>query len=79
VLGAAGVAFRAGEEALRPTRLALLFHAGLPLGHFPLELLRSAPGWDEAFARTITELEASSGKGSRTNWDIRSCSASAGW
>lgn len=58
VLHAAGVTFRPGEEALRPVRLAGLFRAGLALEHFRLDLLRSRPGWDEAFARTIADLEA---------------------
>jgi len=48
---------QSGEEALRTIRLATLFRLGLPLAHFPVELLRSAPGWDHAFARTISDLE----------------------
>lgn len=58
VLHAAAVTFTPGEEALRPPRLTVLFRSGLPLGHFPLQLLREKPGWDEAFARTIGDLEA---------------------
>src|SRR5205809_6960598 len=45
------------EETLRTTRLSVLFRSDLPLGHFPINLLRSAPGWDDAFARTISDLE----------------------
>ncbi|HXG51502.1 MAG TPA: PD-(D/E)XK nuclease family protein [candidate division Zixibacteria bacterium] len=57
VLQAAGVEFVAGEETLRSVRLSALFRSDLPLEHFPIELLRSAPGWDHAFARTISDLE----------------------
>jgi hypothetical protein len=58
VLRAAGVAFRLGEEDLRSVRLARLFARNdLGLKHFPIDLLRAAQGWDDAFARTIGELE----------------------
>jgi hypothetical protein len=57
VVMAAGVAFRAGEERLRTVRLGALFRSALPLQHFSQELLRSRPGWDEAFAHTIGDLE----------------------
>src|SRR5262249_47287882 len=43
---------------LRPSRLLVLFEQELALGYFPLGLLRERPGWDEAFARTITDLES---------------------
>lgn len=55
---AAGVHFTPGEDGLRAARLRVLFDETLPLAHFDLALLRSAPGWDEAFARAIGELEA---------------------
>jgi RecB family exonuclease len=58
VLQAASTRFTPGEEGLRVPRLLALFRDGLALGHFSLELLRSRPGWDEAFARTIGDLEA---------------------
>ena len=58
VLREAGIQFAAGEESLRPTRILVLFRSDLPLAHFPLELLRATPGWDDAFARTISDLEA---------------------
>jgi len=58
VLQAAGTRFTPGEEGLRVSRLLAAFRDGLALGHFSLELLRSRPGWDEAFARTIGDLEA---------------------
>ncbi len=58
VLRAAGVAFEPGAEALRPARLLALFRRGLPLEHFPLDLLTERPGWAEAFARTLEDLEA---------------------
>jgi hypothetical protein len=58
VLEAAGVTFTPGEEALRPARLLALFRHGLPLQHFGRELLATNPGWDDAFASTIGDLEA---------------------
>src|SRR5262245_59993458 len=57
VLTAAGATFRPGEERLRTARLRTLFQIPLPLQHFSQELLRSRPGWDEAFAHTIGDLE----------------------
>ncbi len=64
-LAAAGVEFAAGEEELRPLRLRALFAelraiAGkMPaLRYFDPEQLHAMPGWDEALARTITEMEA---------------------
>lgn len=57
VLDAASVSYKAREELLRPARLRALFQTGLPLAHFNLRLLRSRPGWDEAFAYTIGDLE----------------------
>src|SRR5262245_41107738 len=53
-----GVEFEPGEEALRETRLSALFRSNLSLRHFPIDLLRSAPGWDHAFAQSISDLEA---------------------
>jgi RecB family exonuclease len=58
VLRATGASFRIGEEELRSVRLARLFERDdLGLKHFPIDLLREAQGWDDAFARTIGELE----------------------
>ena len=57
VLRNTDVEFESGEETFRKTRLSALFRSELPLGHFPINLLRSAPGWDDAFARTISDLE----------------------
>lgn len=57
VLRAAGLAFDSGEEALRAARLSALFRSELRLTHFSLDLLRSTLGWDDAFARTISDLE----------------------
>ena len=57
VLRGAEVGFEPGEEALRPARLLALFASPLDLRHFPLHLLRERPGWDQAFARTIGDLE----------------------
>src|SRR5438874_10481113 len=53
VLRAADVQFTLGEKGLRASRLLALFQRGLALEHFSLDRLRSRPGWDEAFARTI--------------------------
>src|SRR5439155_6340868 len=58
VLRAAEIQFTPGEEGLRASRLLKLYQRGLALEHFSLDLLRSRPGWDEAFARTIGDLEA---------------------
>src|SRR5512132_1190663 len=58
VLEAAGVSFTPGEEALRPARLLALFRRGLALRHFSAALLSTNPGWDDAFAGTIGDLEA---------------------
>jgi hypothetical protein len=58
VLALAGIAFAPGEETIRPSRIAAIFATPLSLEHFDLALLRSKPGWDAAFARTIGELEA---------------------
>jgi len=57
VLRRAGASFATGEEILRPARLLALFREDLPLEHFDLTLLRSRPGWDQAFASAITNLE----------------------
>jgi hypothetical protein len=57
VLQMGGVAFNPGEEQLRPTRLGILFRGAVPLRYFSPELLRTTLGWDEAFARTIGDLE----------------------
>jgi RecB family exonuclease len=57
VLRGAGVAVSSGEEALRRAHLAGLLKTGLALAHFPIDLLRTKLGWDEAFARTISDLE----------------------
>ncbi|MBI5500832.1 MAG: PD-(D/E)XK nuclease family protein [Deltaproteobacteria bacterium] len=54
---AAGVTFTAGEEALRPLRVRRLLRRERPMRYFDSIQLRSRPGWDDAFARTITELE----------------------
>ncbi len=58
VLHSAGVAVSPGEDAVRRARLAGLLKVGLTLAHFPIDLLRTKLGWDEAFARTISDLEA---------------------
>ncbi len=58
VLHGAGLAISPGEDGLRRARLAGLMKTGLALTHFPIDLLRTKLGWDEAFARTISDLEA---------------------
>jgi RecB family exonuclease len=57
VLRTAETEFKSGEEALRAVRLLVLFRSALDLKHFRLDLLISNPGWDEAFAHTISDLE----------------------
>lgn len=57
VLRNAGAKFESGEEALRAARLSALFRSQIQLRHFSRDLLRSKPGWEEAFARTISDLE----------------------
>ena len=52
-----GLFFKPGEDALRTARLSALFRSDLRLIHFSLDLLRSTPGWDEAFAHSISDLE----------------------
>ncbi len=59
VLHGAGILVSPGEDALRSARLGGLLKIGLPLAHFPIDLVRTKLGWDEAFARTISDLEAS--------------------
>ena len=58
VLAGAGREWTAGEVALRPTRLLALFDEDLPLEYFRLDLVRRTPGWAEAFAGAIGDLEA---------------------
>jgi hypothetical protein len=58
LLRAEGLEFAPGEDAVRGLRVLALLRAGIDLRHFPLGLLRAAPGWDIAFARTIGELES---------------------
>jgi PD-(D/E)XK nuclease superfamily len=57
VLDSAGVAYRIGEEARRPLRLRKRFRAGIALVAYRAEDLHT-PGWEEAFASTIEQLEA---------------------
>lgn len=57
VLRAGDVEFEPGEEDLRRARLMAIFRSGIQLGYFSLDLLRDKPGWDEAFAHTISDLE----------------------
>lgn len=58
VLRSADVEFTPGEESLRRARLLALFRAGMRLEHFLPELLVSRPGWDDAFAGAINDLES---------------------
>ena len=58
VLQAAKVLPREGENELRLSRLHVLFKKeGLNPEYFGRELVMSAPGWEEALARTIGDLE----------------------
>jgi hypothetical protein len=58
IVGTAGREFRPGEASLRPARLLALFAEPLPLEQLDLDLVRRTPGWAEAFASAIGELEA---------------------
>lgn len=58
VLQAAGVPFALGEEAKREARLAALFRGELRLERLDPAELRAGRRWEEAFARTLRELEA---------------------
>jgi RecB family exonuclease len=58
VLIAAGEPVQPGEEALRPARLLAAFADPPALAYFKPALLRTRPGWEDAFARTIADLEA---------------------
>lgn len=57
VVRRAGRDLVAGEEALRPARLLAFFGEDLPLEHFDVHMLRRTPGWPEAFAAAIGDLE----------------------
>lgn len=57
-LEVAGVAFSTGEETLRPLRIRDFLRRDPELRYFRPERLRDMPGWDEAFARAIGEMEA---------------------
>lgn len=56
VLNRAQTTFTPGEDALRRMRLVAVFRRELPLSYFHLEDLLW--GWEDAFARTIGDLEA---------------------
>jgi hypothetical protein len=57
ILRQAGRDLLAGEEPLRPARLLALLGEDLGLEYFDLGLLRRTPGWPEAFAAAIGDLE----------------------
>lgn len=58
ILEMAGVSFTLGEESIRPARIAALFAEPLPFRSFDLDVLRTRPGWERAFASTIGDLES---------------------
>jgi len=49
--------FTVGEDVLRPARVLALLEEELSLEYFALDLLRSTPGWPEAIARAVGDLE----------------------
>jgi len=57
VLAAGGLRLRPGEEGLRSARLVSILATALQLEHFDLSLVRGTPGWPEAFAAAISDLE----------------------
>lgn len=57
ILAAAGRHLRPGEEALRAARLVPILAEGHALEYFDLGLLRETPGWPEAIASAIADLE----------------------
>ena len=57
ILEDAGASSSPGEEALRAARLLALIEEDLPFEYFELSLLRSTPGWPEALAGAISDLE----------------------
>lgn len=57
----AGVDFVEGEDAQRPFRVSALLEeesSRISLESLDIRLLRQAPGWNDAIARTISDLEA---------------------
>ena len=58
VLARAGRDLSPGEGSLRPARLLALFEKDLPFEYFRLDLVRETPGWADAFAGAIGDLEA---------------------
>jgi hypothetical protein len=57
ILRGAGVELATGEEALRPARLGRILREAEGLEHFPPALFAATRGWEDAFARTIGDLE----------------------
>ncbi len=57
LVAAAGLPLRPGEEGLRSARLAAILAGPLRLEHFDPGLLGGTPGWPEAFAAAISDLE----------------------
>ncbi len=50
-------AFSGAEDELRLPRLRVLYGRGLDPAAYSRERVRSTPGWEEALARTVTDLE----------------------
>ena len=57
VLAAGGLRLRRGEEGLRAARLVSILAKSPRLEHFDITLVRGTPGWPEAFAAAISDLE----------------------
>lgn len=58
LLESAGVPFLTGEETVRAARIASLLKEDLPLRGFDLQVLRERPGWEDALAKTVGDIEA---------------------
>jgi len=80
VLTTAGNSVQPDEDSLRPARIAALLRTNLGLEYFLPSVVAHTPGWDDAFARTIGELESAGlVAGDLPNDDSRCRDLSALW